>query len=103
MLACVMVLAHVNVLSHYIVLTRFIVLAVNFCYGAACVRVLSVSPFCGDSQCYAVSLFYGVIMCYGVILCYGGNSYHTVQLSPSQTLTSKGRLNNVKKMGMICS
>ena len=110
MLACVKVLTHVNVLAcvmvldHVNVLTRFMVLAVNFCYGAACVMVLSVSPFCVDSQCYAVSLFYGVRMCYGVILCYGGNSYHTAQLSPSQTLTSKGRLNNVKiKMGTICS
>ena len=50
-LACVVVLAHVNVLSHYIVSTSFMVLAVNCCYGAACVMVLSVSPFCGDSQC----------------------------------------------------
>ena len=40
-LACVMVLAHVNVLI------RFMVLAVNFCYGTACVLVLSVSPFSG--------------------------------------------------------
>ena len=48
-LACVMALAHVNVLSQFIVLTNFMVLAVNFCYGAACVMVLSVSPFCGRS------------------------------------------------------
>ena len=66
-LACVVVLAYVNVLSHYIVLTRFMVLAVNCCYGAACVMVLSVSPFCGDSQCYAVSLF--LVLCVMVLSC----------------------------------
>ena len=48
-LVCIMVLAHVNVLSHHIVLTRFMVLAVNFCNGAACVMLLSVSPFCAVS------------------------------------------------------
>ena len=66
-LACVMVLAHVNALPHYIMLTRFMVLAFNFCYEAACVMVLSVSPFCGDSQCYAVSLF--LVLCVMVLSC----------------------------------
>ena len=64
-----MVRAHVNMLSHYIVLTHFMVLAVNFCYGAACVLVLSVSPFSAVmlSACFMVLECVTVLSCVMVV------------------------------------